>query len=111
MKYTEDETSKPETLSARAAARADVVDSQLAVVQAQQELAEQMGTQSENQLALAGDRPHVGGYDTHYEEIFSGRAPPPRIQLIHRTLSLRRKAIEFARGGHRGGTRCTVVGG
>ena len=43
---------------------------------------------------LASDRPHVGEYRTQYETIFGNRLPPPRIRLIHRTLPVRRKAID-----------------
>ena len=36
----------------------------------------------------------MGDYNTHYNSIFSSRVPPPRIRLIHRTLAVRRKAID-----------------
>jgi hypothetical protein len=92
--HTQTHTSAPETLSARASARADVRDTELMAAQAQQELADLMGGPAEDGLPLAADRPHVGGYNTYYEEIFSNRAPPARIRLIHRMLPIRRKAID-----------------
>src|SRR5262245_45062675 len=91
--YTQSHTNAPETLSARASARADVRDAELAATQAQQELADLLGgTTADAPLAI--DRPHVGGYNTYYEEIFANRAPPARIRLIHRMLPIRRKAID-----------------
>ena len=84
----------PETLSARASARADVLDAESMAAQAQQELADLMGTTGNEDLPLASDRPHVGGYNTYYEEIFNNRVPPARIRLIHRMLPIRRKAID-----------------
>lgn len=80
--------------AAEAAAEADVRDAQLAVEQAQQQLAELLGAGGDGQMPLATDRPHVGDYRTHYERIFSSQPPPPRIRLIHRTLPVRRKAID-----------------
>ncbi len=92
--YTQSHTSAHGTLSARASARADVRDAQLAVAQAQQELGDLLGEAEEAALPLASDRPHVGDYRTLYDSIFSNRQPPPRIRLIHRTLPVRRKAID-----------------
>ena len=92
--YTQSHTNAPETLSARASARADVRDAELAATQAQQELADLLGGTTADSPPLAIDRPHVGGYNTYYEEIFANRAPPARIRLIHRMLPIRRKAID-----------------
>lgn len=92
--YTQSQTNLPGMLSARASARADVRDAQLAVTQAQQELADLLGARLDAEPPLASDRPHVGDYSTHFETIFSSRAAPPRIRLIHRTLPVRRKAID-----------------
>ncbi len=87
-------TNSAGALSARAAARADVRDAQLAVAQAQEDLVELMGAQGEPTPPLASDRPHVGDYYTLYETIFANRQPPPRIRLIHRTLPVLRQAID-----------------
>jgi hypothetical protein len=92
--YTETHSASPGVQSARASARADVRDAQMAVVQTQQDLADLMGNAAEDKLPLAVDRPHVGDYRTLYDSVFAGRSPPPRIRLIHRTLPLRRKAID-----------------
>ncbi|MEX0979070.1 MAG: hypothetical protein WDZ48_09475, partial [Pirellulales bacterium] len=81
-------------LAAQAATEADVRDAQLAVEQAQQELADVSGQSVDGATPLASDRPHVGDYRTSYENIFGSRAPPARIRLIHRTLPIRRKAID-----------------
>lgn len=83
----------PGVLSALAAAAADVGEARLAVDEAQQELLGRLGSAA-GKPPLAIDRPHVGDYRTHYDSIFAGRAPPPRINLIHRTLPVRRKAID-----------------
>jgi hypothetical protein len=92
--FTQSHTNSTETLSARASARADVRDAELAATQAQQELVDLLGGTASDSPPLAVDRPHVGGYNTYYEEIFANRAPPARIRLIHRMLPIRRKAID-----------------
>jgi hypothetical protein len=92
--YTRAHTNSAGTLSARAAARADVRDAQLAVAQAQEDLVDLMDTHAEPSPPLASDRPHVGDYHTYYDTLFANRQPPPRIRLIHRTLPVRRQAID-----------------
>lgn len=92
--YTRAHTNSAGTLSARAGARADVRDTQLAVAQAQEDLVDLMGTHAETSPPLASDRPHIGDFHTYYDTIFANRAPPPRIRLIHRTLPVRRQAID-----------------
>ena len=85
-------TNQPGTLGARAAARADVRDAQLGVEFAQAELANLIS--GGRTMPLASDRPHVGDYRTYYESIFANRAAPGHIQLVNRTLPIRRKAID-----------------
>ncbi|HEV3138323.1 MAG TPA: hypothetical protein VGZ26_10470 [Pirellulales bacterium] len=92
--YTENHANSPGVHSARASNRADVRDAQLAVAQAQQDLTDLMGGAPDESPPLAIDRPHVGDYRTLYDSLFNGRTPPPRIRLIHRTLPVRRKAID-----------------
>lgn len=92
--YTQQHTNLPGTLSARASARAVVRDAQLAVTQAQQDLADLIGMRSDASPPLASDRPHVGDYNTHYESLFGSRVPPARLRLIHRTMPVRRRAID-----------------
>ena len=74
--HTRAHTNSAGTLSARASARADVRDMQLAVAQAQQDLVLAMGTWKDTSPPLAVDRPHVGAYRTEYETVFGNRAPP-----------------------------------
>jgi hypothetical protein len=93
-RYTSSGAESPTIASARVAAEANVRDAQLAVGQAQQELADVIGTAGADNLPLAVDRPHVGSYNTLYEEIFGNRPAPPRIRLIHRMLPIRRQAID-----------------
>ncbi len=69
-------------------------DAQLAVEESQAGLAGLIGLATADAAPLTTDRPHVGGYRTEYTEQFPGQAPPVRMQLIHRTLPLRRKAID-----------------
>jgi hypothetical protein len=92
--YVEAQTGVPEALSALASARAEVRDAELVAVQAQQELVDLIGQPSGEGPPLAVDRPHVGGYNTYFDEIFTQRTPPPRIRLINRMLPIRRKAID-----------------
>lgn len=92
--YTQQHTNLPGTLSARASARAVVRDAQLAVTQAQQDLADLIGMRSDASPPLASDRPHVGDYNTHFESLFGTRVPPARLRLIHRTMPVRRRAID-----------------
>ena len=92
--HTRAHTNSAGTLSARASARADVRDMQLAVAQAQQDLVLAMGTWKDTSPPLAVDRPHVGAYRTEYETVFGNRAPPARVRLIHRTLPVLRQAID-----------------
>ncbi len=92
--YTRGHTNSAGALSARASARADVRDMQLAVAQAQQDLVMAIGAWQDASPPLAVDRPHVGDYRTEYESVFANRMPPARIRLIHRTLPVLRQAID-----------------
>ncbi len=79
--------------SARSAAAANVRDAQLEVAEAQQQLGDLVGAVA-GELPLSVDRPHVGSYTTLFEKYFAGRPAPPRMRLIHRTLPIRRQAID-----------------
>ncbi|NQT36124.1 MAG: hypothetical protein HQ581_01465, partial [Planctomycetes bacterium] len=79
--------------TAMSAAAVGVGEEELAIVSAQHELAEVLSLPPDTPLPLPADLPHVGSYDTHLEEIFVARMPPPRARLISRTLPLRRRAI------------------
>ncbi len=68
-------------------------DAQLEVAEAQQQLGDLVGTVA-GELPLSVDRPHVGSYTTLFEKYFAGRPAPARMRLIHRTLPIRRQAID-----------------
>ncbi len=91
---TRSQTNQPGTLSARAAARADVRAAQLAVDRAQAELATLIPNVAQRTAPLTVDRPHVGEYRTNFDEIFGNRSAPNRLQLVNRTLPVRRQAID-----------------
>lgn len=92
-RYLQAHAQLPAVASARSAAAANVRDAQLNVAEAQQQLADTAGTVA-GELPLSVDRPHVGSYTTLFEQLFAGRQAPPRIRLIHRTLPVRRQAID-----------------
>jgi hypothetical protein len=83
----------PGAASARAAAEADVSDALVGVETAQHALSGLLRPFGQLSAPLAVDRPHVGDYRMDFESHF-GAGAPPRIELIHRTLPVRRKAID-----------------
>ena len=92
-RYLQAHAESPAVASARSTAAANVSDAQLNVAEAQQQLADTAGTVA-GEMPLSVDRPHVGSYTTLFEQLYSGRQAPPRIRLIHRTLPIRRQAID-----------------
>jgi hypothetical protein len=66
----------------------------MALVRAQQELAQVLGLPGGCPLVLPADPPHVGPYATKYEELYAARNLSPRLRLIHRTLPILDQAIE-----------------
>jgi hypothetical protein len=54
-----------------------------------------LGYSTTDALPVPSDRPHVGAYRTHFQEIFAQRSAPPRVRLIDRTMPLRRKAVDL----------------
>jgi hypothetical protein len=92
--HTRAHANAPEALSALASAKAEMHDAEVNVAQAQQELADLVGSNPGEPLPVTLDRPHVGGYNTYYDEIFAQRTPPARIRPINRMLPIRRKAID-----------------
>lgn len=48
-----------------------------------------------NALPLPADLPHVGAYDTKFQEIYGGRVAPPRAYLLDRSLPLRLRSLEM----------------
>ncbi len=45
------------------------------------------------ELPLPSDRPHIGTYTTNFERIFAGQSSPAGTRLIHRTLPLQFQAM------------------
>ncbi len=80
---------------AQQAADREVASVELAVLTAQYALAEAAGLDgaSPSQLPLPKDRPHVGSYDTYYEQIFANGTSPGQTLLLHRTLPLQHQVI------------------
>ncbi len=81
--------------TAQAGAAASAQTAQVAASVMQMRLAELAGLPAGGQPPLPADLPHLGTYRTYFEEMFGGRAAPGRTRLIHRTLPLRRQAIEI----------------
>ena len=83
-----------------ASAEAAIADAEFQVLKAAAELSVVAGMSAptnadEGQLVpWAVDRPHVGAYDMKFDQLFAGKLAPPRLQLIHRTLPIGRRAID-----------------
>jgi hypothetical protein len=77
-----------------AAAEAAVDDAEFKVLKAGAELGGLVGLEDTERVPWAVDRPHVGAYDSKYDQLFAGKVAPPRLRLIHRTLPISRRAID-----------------
>lgn len=85
-----------EIVAARlAAAEARLREAEADVLADQYLLADLTRWTNANALPLPADLPHVGPYDTKFQEIYGGRAPPPRAYLIDRSLPLRLRSVEM----------------
>jgi hypothetical protein len=80
--------------SIRAAAKAKVHEAQLLALTSQHELSDLLGLGTGAALPLAYDPPHAGAYATRIDELFAGRAAPPRMKQIHGTLPALRQSIQ-----------------
>jgi len=80
--------------TALAASLALVREAEVGVVAAQHDFAGLVMLPPEAPLPLPADRPHVGAYRTHFDELFAMRAAPGRVKLIDRMLPIRHRAIE-----------------
>ncbi len=82
--------------SAQQVADRESTAAELALLQAQYDLAEAAGLDSSGsgQLPLPSDRPHTRSYNTNFDQIFAGRTPPGRTRLLHRTLPLQQRVID-----------------
>ena len=81
--------------TATTAATAATHAARLAALRAQYDLAEAVALPSTSQLPLPADLPHTGDYRTYYEELSRTRTVPAATRLVHRTLPLRREALEM----------------
>lgn len=80
------------------AARTDCMEAlriaELHVVQAQRTLVDAARLSPSLPLPLPSDLPHAGPYRTGFDEVYASRSVPAGARLAHRTLPLRRQAIE-----------------
>ncbi|MDD4266928.1 MAG: hypothetical protein PHN77_01770 [Thermoguttaceae bacterium] len=79
--------------AAQQTSRTALAGAELALVQAQHRLAEAAGLDTNAELPLPSDHPHIGTYTTNFERIFVDQSPPTGTRLIHRTLPLQFQAI------------------
>lgn len=79
--------------SAQQAADRELTAAELEVLNSQYALAEAAGLDASGQLPLPGDRPHLGTYYTHFDEIYADQTAPGQTRLLHRTLPLEHKLI------------------
>ena len=78
---------------ARASASAALSMAEVALLEAQHDLAERCGFAPGAPLPLPADSPHSGTYQTHFEEVFSLRNPPARARLLDRKLPVHQQMI------------------
>ena len=79
---------------ARASAAASLREAELDVADAQHELAGLMPLPPDAPLPLPADRPHVGPYRTHFQELFAIRTPPDQARLVERVLPIWRQVVD-----------------
>ncbi|HET6883167.1 MAG TPA: hypothetical protein VFI31_23560 [Pirellulales bacterium] len=92
-----------------AAAEARLREAELAVINQQHALADQMRLPASEPLPLAGDLPHAGAYRTYFQEKYV-RVAPPRAHLIDRTLPLLQRAIELRASAAVSAADCAEAG-
>ncbi|HUY90915.1 MAG TPA: hypothetical protein VMV10_19420 [Pirellulales bacterium] len=78
-----------------AAAEARLRETEAEVLAEQYLLADLTRWAAPGALPLPADLPHVGPYDTKFQEIYGGRVPPPRAYLLDRSLPLRLRSLEM----------------
>jgi len=79
---------------ARASSAASLREAELEAADAQHELAGLMPLPPDAPLPLPADRPHVGPYRTHFQELFATRAPPDQARLVERVLPIWRQVVD-----------------
>ena len=85
----------------RSAARARLLEAEMAAKSAQHALVELVPTRTaaaNENPPLPSNLPFVGKYNTHFTTIFANRIAPVGLRRIHETLPLRRELVE-ARAG------------
>ena len=78
-----------------AAAEARLREAEAQVLAEQYLLADLTRWTVANALPLPADLPHVGAYDTKFQDVYAGRVPPPRAYLLDRSLPLRLRSLEM----------------
>ncbi|NUQ63913.1 MAG: hypothetical protein HUU20_15655 [Pirellulales bacterium] len=81
--------------TAQSSAAAALRATEVAVVEAQSDLAEAALLPVNTALPLPADPPHVGTYRTHFDTLFAMRPAPARARWFDRTLALRCRAIDL----------------
>lgn len=90
-------------------AQAAVSEEDTMVRQSRDDLARQLGWQS-NAQPVAIDYPHAGNYQTHFERIFAHGVAPQQAALLARTLPIRRQAVEARAAAVRASTELANSG-
>ncbi len=85
---------EPSLRACRAAAAAQVRQSELDAARAQHELAALLRLPADAPLPLCADRPYAGAYETHFKDQFAGRTPPEAARLADKLLPLQRQVID-----------------
>lgn len=75
------------------ASQAALKEDETACGQLQRELAD-LVRWSESQSPIPVDLPHVGSYQTHFEQIYPRGDAPAKAVALHRTLPIRRQAVD-----------------
>jgi hypothetical protein len=78
----------------RAQAAAQLEEAAGKLLAAQYELAQRMRLPEGAPLPLPADKPHVGTYNTRFDQIYAAAAAPPAARFAHRTLELRHSQID-----------------
>ena len=91
---TRGQLEQPALRAARCAMRALQRDAEVLVIRAQIRLSEDMRLPPTALPPLTVDIPHTASYNTHFEQVYSGRTAPPQAYALNRTIPVRQLAIE-----------------
>ncbi|HEY5315106.1 MAG TPA: hypothetical protein VIK18_21420, partial [Pirellulales bacterium] len=78
----------------RARAAAQLEEASARVLAAQYELGQRIRLPDGAPLPLPADKPHVGTYNTRFDQIYAAAAAPPAARFADRTLELRHSQID-----------------